>query len=228
MRQPAAERRALAAAAAWGVLPPAMLLLVSAVEPLFWPRYAIVALPGLCLLLALSAAALADSRRLPVLAAASVGALLCLGLYADAKQIDAVQQEWTPIANRLKAERRPGQPLIAQSLLTLPSLGYYDPALRASDGELVVDEWKDTKLPPAVLGFKDPSAHGGDVPDGPPPVALVRRLAMAHGTVWLLFAETGERVSEDAAVRWASAHCHVATLERTRIELVRISGCAAG
>jgi hypothetical protein len=56
----------------------------------------------------------------------------------------------------------------------------------------------------------------------------VRRLALADGTVWLLFAETGERAGEDAAVRWASAHCHVSTLERTRIELVRITGCAAG
>ncbi len=222
------ERRWLATAAAWGVLPPALLLIVSAVEPVFWPRYAIVALPGLCLLLALSAAALVERRSLPALAVAGVGALLCLGIYADARQIDAVQQEWMPVASWLKADRRPGQPLIAQSALTLPSLGYYDPALRARNGELVVDEWKDTKLPPAVLGYKDPSAHGGDVPDGPPPVALVRRLALADGTVWLLFAETGERAAEDAAVRWASAHCHVSTLERTRIELVRVSGCAAG
>ncbi len=227
-KEAGAERRTLAAAAAWGVLPPALLLIISAVEPVFWPRYAIVALPGLCLLLALAAAALVEGRPLPALAAACVGALLCLGIYADAKQIDAVQQEWTPAARWLKADRRPGQPLIAQSVLTLPSLGYYDPALRASSGELVVDEWKDTALPPGVLGYKDPSAHGGDVPGGPPPVALVRRLARADGTVWLLFAETGERADEVPAVRWAGAHCHVTTLERTRIELVRISGCAAG
>ncbi len=227
-RRKGEERRALGIAAAWGVLPPAGLLLVSAVEPVFWPRYAIVALPGLCLLLALSAAALAQRGWLPAVAGLGVGALLCLGLYADVKQVDAVQQEWKPIANRLKAERRPGQPLIAQSVLTLPSLGYYDPALRASNGEVVVDEWKDTKLPPGVIGYKDPTAHGGDVPDGPPPVALVRSLARAHGTVWILFAETGERIDEAAAVTWAKAHCHVEELERTRIELVRVSGCTTG
>jgi mannosyltransferase len=223
-----AERSTLAVAAAWGVLPPAGLLLVSAVVPVFWPRYAIVALPGLCLLLALSAARLSDGRSGRLLAGSCVAALACLSLYADAKQVDAVQQEWKPVASWLRAQRTPSQPLIVDSVLTLPSLGYYDPALRARNGNLVVAEWGDTALPPQVLGFKDPAGHGGSTPDGPPSISLVRGLARAHGTVWLLFAETSERAEEDPAVRWASAHCHVATLSRTRIEAVRISGCPKG
>ena len=219
------QRRGLAVAAAWGVLPPAGLLLISAAVPVFWPRYAIVALPGLALLLALSAAAATSSRSGTVVAVACVGALLCLSIYADAKQIDAVQQEWKPIAGWLREQRRPNEPLLAESVLTLPSLGYYDPSLRAPGGELVVSEWHDTKLPANVLGFKDPAAHG-PATDGPPPTALVRRLARQDGAVWLLFAEVGERASEVPAVRWAQAHCHVSEMSRTRIEVLRISGCA--
>jgi mannosyltransferase len=220
------ERGRLAVAAAWGVLPPALLLVISAVKPVFWPRYAIVALPGLCLLMAVAAAQLVRARSGRTLAAGGVLVLLCLSLYADARQVDAVQQEWKPIAARLREQRLPSQPLLADSVLTLPSLGYYDRALRAKNGDLVVAEWGDTRLPASVLGFKDPAGHGSSVPDGPPSPALVQSLARTHGTVWLLFAETSEHAEEDPAVRWAVAHCHTTFLSRTRIELLKVSGCS--
>src|SRR5262249_40929552 len=64
-REAVAARRAFAVAGAWGVLPLAGLLAISAAVPVFWPRYAIAALPGLCLLIALAAGVLLEtaSRR---------------------------------------------------------------------------------------------------------------------------------------------------------------------
>src|SRR6476646_6452135 len=67
------EGWALAIAAAWGLLGPALLLVVSFAHPLFWPRYAIVALPGLCLLAAAAAASLWRAPR---------GALVAIGCAA--------------------------------------------------------------------------------------------------------------------------------------------------
>jgi hypothetical protein len=221
----ASGRRGLAVAAAWGALPPALLLAISAAIPVFWPRYAIVALPGLCLLLALAVGVLVDRPGQRWLAAAGVGLLLCLGVYADAKQVDAVQQEWKPLAGWLRAARQPGEPVIVDSVLMLPSIGYYDPSLRSRDGRLVVKEWNDTALPPGVIGFKDPTGYGS-IQDGPPPPALVQRLARSGtGTVWLVVGETSGRAFEFPAVRWAGAHCRVAAMSRTRIEVLRVSSC---
>jgi hypothetical protein len=224
-REAEAGRRALAAAGAWGVLPPAGLLLISAAVPVFWPRYSIAALPGLCLLLALSAGVLlaVPSRRW--LAAGGVGLLLCLGVYADARQVDAVQQEWKPLGAWLGSTRRSREPVVVDSVLMMPSLGYYDRALRARGGELVVREWKDEPLPAGVFGFKDPAGYGASA-DGPPPPALIRKLARrGDGTVWLIIGETSGRAGEFPAVRWANEHCRVTAKSDTRIEVLRVSGC---
>src|SRR5262249_6651963 len=68
----AAEGWALAIGLAWGVLGPLLLLLVSFIHPLFWPRYAIIALPGLCMLTAVAAISVWRARGGRVAAAAAV------------------------------------------------------------------------------------------------------------------------------------------------------------
>ncbi len=229
-RRSAGERHAVGIAAAWGLLPPAVLLVVSAGIPVFWPRYAIVALPGVCLLLALAAGQLLGRHAWSWVAAACVGLLLCLGAYADARQVDAVQQDWQPLTGWLRASRLPGQPVVVDNVLMLPSLGYYDPALRAPDGELVVTEWRDTPLPTGIYAFKDPNGYGG-APDGPPTTQLVQRLARAGGgTVWFVFGElSGTYLGPQfPAVQWAAAHCVLARRRSTGIEVLRASGCREG
>jgi hypothetical protein len=228
-RATAGERSNLLIAAAWGVLPPVLLLVVSAKFAVFWPRYAIVALPGLCLLGALAARRLVVDRRGRLVAGACVAALIAAGVYADARQVNALQQSWPPVMSWLRATRTAGEPVVVDNVLMLPSIGYYDPAFRAPDSELVVGEWHDTPLPRGVAGFRDPTGYGGG-PSGPPGVSLVRSLAAgAGGTVWFVFGEVDTeeqgRPSQMAAVTWARAHCRLERRQSTGVEVIRASGC---
>ncbi len=221
----------LAMAVCWGVVPAAVLLAISFVQPVFWPRYAILSLPGLCLALALAAELLWHSRRGMLVAGACLAVVAVAAIVADARQRTAVQEDWRSAAAWLRAERAADQPAILDTASVLPSLGYYDPAFRASDGDLVVQEWHDRPLPAGVAGYKDPGGWG-TVPDGPPSVAAFQRLARSgHGTVWMVVAEIvtslqGE-VSDGAAVAWAREHCRVQARQLVEVWVMRASDCAS-
>ncbi len=228
-RSAAESRAAMLTGIGWGIAPPVLLLVVSFARPLFWPRYAIVALPGLCLLFAVAGARLWASRRGLI---AAVGCLAVIGLaslFADLRQRDKLQENWPPSAAWLKAERSASQPIILDNMLLLPVLGYYDPAFRAPGGEVVVQEWHDRPLPTHVIGFKDPGGYGA-VPDGPPSAAEIAALARrGGGTVWMLAAEYDKELQGDprsgAAVAWAKAHCAVQIRESVGVWLMRASTC---
>ncbi|HYM53756.1 MAG TPA: glycosyltransferase family 39 protein [Solirubrobacteraceae bacterium] len=222
-------RSTLAIAASWGLLPGALLLAVSFVEPVFWPRYAIPALPGLCLLAALAAQQLWDGRRAAAIAAASLACIVLAGAIADARQVNALQENWRPIAAWLRADRSAGEPTIVDNALVLPSLGYYDPAFRAPGGELIVQEWHDEPLPAGFVGFKDRTGYGS-VPDGPPSVATFSRLAArGGGSVWMIVSEVDDALQSDprksAAVAWARRHCGVQVRESVGVWALHAGGC---
>ncbi|HTA05754.1 MAG TPA: hypothetical protein VK774_05270, partial [Solirubrobacteraceae bacterium] len=216
--------------------PIALLLIVSAAYPLFWPRYAILALPGLCLLAALAAERLSRDRAGVTIAGCCLAALVAVGLYADAKQVDSVQQEWRPTMSWLHNSRRVGEPLVLDSVLALPSVGYYDHQLRARDGDLIVQEWHDTPLPANFTGYKDPTGYGRAL-NGPPSLARTRSAALAAGgNVWFVFteyshdeqgyAELGHE-EQMAVTRWAQANCHVQVRTSVGVEVVHATGCRA-
>ncbi len=224
------ERVTFAIAACWGVLPGVLLMAASFVKPVFWPRYAIMSLPGLCLLLALAAYKLWSSRRGMVLALACLAVIAGAAVFADARQRTALQEDWPPAAAWLRASRSAGQPTILDNVLALPPLGYYDRAFRAADGDLVVQEWKDHPLPAGLVGFKDRGGYGS-VPDGPPGVAAFRQLARrGSGTVWMVLAGVDKDLQGDprsgAAVAWARGHCQVQVRESFGVWVMRASGCA--
>ena len=226
------EAGELLVAFAWGVLPPVLLLVVSAKFAVFWPRYAIVALPGLCALAAVSARTLvaASGTVARSFAAGAVLVLVLAGGYADGRQASATQQDWPPVMSWLRAERSAGEPIVLDNVLMLPSMGYYDPGLREG-GKLVVWEWRDTPLPAGVHGFKDPTGYGRAA-NGPPSVALVRRLAReGRGSLWLVFGEVDAdeqgRPAEMAAVRWVRSRCSVQRRVSTGVEVLRARGCRA-
>jgi 4-amino-4-deoxy-L-arabinose transferase-like glycosyltransferase len=231
-RSETARREPFLIAACWGILPVLLLLAVSFIKPLFWPRYVILAIPGLCMLLALSWAGLASSRRGLLAATGCVVVVLAAALAADVKQHSALQENWAPAADVLKAQRAPGAPTILDNALVLPTLGYYYPAFRASDGDLIVQEWHDRPLPAGFVGFKDPTGYGG-VPDGPPTVADFRQLARrGSGTVWMVVSEVDPELQsnprEGAAVAWARAHCQVRIHPSVGVWLMQASGCPTG
>ncbi len=225
------ERDAFAIAACWGLLPGGLLLVVSAVEPVFWPRYAIVALPGLCLLGAIAARQLWDGRGDVAFVAGCLVVVVGVGAFADARQVSALQENWPPIAAWLRAERAAGQPTIVNNALVLPSLGYYDPAFRAGDGDLVVQEWHDLALPAGIVGFKDRTGYGS-VPTGPPSVATFMSLARrGGGSVWMIVSEIDRDLQSDpkdgAAVAWARSHCRVQTRESVGVWAFHATGCTS-
>jgi mannosyltransferase len=221
----------LAIALCWGLVPAAVLLVVSFVEPVFWPRYAILSLPGLCLALAIAVEQLWRSRSGAVIAVAAAVVLILAAVRADVRQRGYLQEDWPPIAAVLRAERAAGQPVIVDNALVLPSLGYYDAAFRAPGGQLVVQEWHDEPLPRGFVGFKDRTAYGS-VPDGPPSAAEFARLARrGGGSVWMVVSEVDLELQEDpkegAAVAWARAHCRVQVHESVGVWLLHASRCTA-
>jgi hypothetical protein len=230
-REDGRARDTLLIALAWGVLPIALLLIVSAAYPVFWPRYAILALPGLCLLAALAAERLARTRNSLAIAGGCLVALVAVGLYADAKQVDSVQQEWRPTMSWLRSTRKVGEPLVADSVLALPSMGYYDHQLRARDGDLIVQEWHDTPLPVNFTGYKDPTGYGRAL-NGPPSLARTRSAALAAGgKVWFVFSEvdTDEQghPAQMEVMRWARANCRVQIQTSVGVEVVHATDCRA-
>jgi mannosyltransferase len=227
---PLSERATLAIAACWGIAPGVILLAVSAILPVFWPRYAILALPGLCLLVALAAGRVWEDRRGPALVVGCLAILLIAGTFADVRQRTALQEDWPPIAAWLRAERAYGEPTIVDNALVLPSLGYYDPAFRARNGNLIVQEWHDHPLPAGFVGFKDRTSYGS-VPDGPPSATTFARLARGgDGTVWLIVSEVDDSLQEDPrtgpAVAWARQHCRIQVRESTGVWVLRATRCA--
>jgi mannosyltransferase len=226
------DRNALAVAFCWGVLPGVLLFAIAFVVPVFWPRYAILTLPGLCLLLALAAERLWRSRRGVVTSAVCLGAVVLAAGAADARQRTAAQEDWRPVAAWLRKERTHGEPVIVDDASVLPVLGYYYRPFRTADGDLIVQEWHDRPLPVGFVGLKDRGGFG-TVPDGPPSVANLKSLARrGHGTVWMVFSEVVSELQgnpwEGAAVAWARAHCRVEVREALEVWAVRASGCRTG
>jgi mannosyltransferase len=224
------QRAGFAIALSWGVLPVVLLMAVSLIRPLFWPRYAIVALPGLSLLAALAAARLWQERRGMLVAGACLAAIFLAAGAADLRQRTAVQEDWPTSMAWLRAERLPGQPVIVDSMIVLPSIGYYDRALRARDGALVVQEWHDRPVPSGVVGFKAPGSFG-TVPNGPPNAAAFASAARrGGGSAWMLVAEPYEArqgdVRNGAAAAWARSHCRVQVRESVGVWVLRARGCA--
>jgi mannosyltransferase len=228
-RRGSEPRAALAIAIGWGILPAVLLLVVSFARPLFWPRYAIIALPGLCLLFAVAGARLWASRRGLLAAVGALAVIALASLLADVRQRDKLQENWPPAAAWLRAERSASQPIILDNILLLPVLGYYDPAFRAPGGEVEVQEWHDRPLPANVVGFKDPGGYGA-VRDGPPSASEIAALARrGAGTVWMLTAGFDKELQGDprtgAAVGWARAHCQVQTRESVGVWVMRAASC---
>jgi 4-amino-4-deoxy-L-arabinose transferase-like glycosyltransferase len=227
----AALRGTLAMALCWGLAPAAVLLVISFVEPVFWPRYAILSLPGLCLALAVGAERLWHSRHGIATGAVCVAVLAAAAGVADAHQRSYHQEEWPPAAAWLRKERAAGQPTIVDNALVLPSLGYYDPAFRAPGGDLIVQEWRDEPLPSGFVGFKDRTSYGS-VPNGPPSAATFARLAqLGHGTVWMVVSEVDDELQENpregAAVAWARKHCRGDVREYVGVWILHAFDCGA-
>jgi 4-amino-4-deoxy-L-arabinose transferase-like glycosyltransferase len=207
---------------AWTFLPFVIALGISVVRPVFFGAYLIVALPGLCLLLAAGA-----SRLGPRPSAVLVGLLvLAWGTSAFAMSRLPRINDYRSATAWIATQRPHADPLIIDPIPKLPGYGYYDPALRAPDGHVVVKEWGDEPMPSGVSGFTDPGGYG-NAPAGPPTVAYVRGLAGQTGRVVLVVDTTFRQgdVAHGPAARWLGSHCTVVTRDFGGIIVLAARGC---
>jgi hypothetical protein len=219
-------------AACWGVLPIVLLLAISVVKPVFWPRYAIPALPGLCLMVAVCVAELSlGTRALALTGVGLLAALVVVGAAADVRQRRVLEEDWPPVAAWLRTARAPGEPTILDTAIVLPSLGYYDPAFSAPGGDLVVQEWGDRRVPAGVVGFKDPTGYGSPLV-GPPSADRFARMAAVKGSAWMIVSEVDSSLQPDPrtgeAARWARRHCHVEARQSVGVWAMHATGCPRG
>ena len=214
-------RSPLATLAVWAVAPLLGLWVISQAVPLFQPRYAIGSVPGLCLLVG------AAAGRLPRRAGIGlVVALLATSAYQLHVQAGETAAQWSGATRALAEARRPGDPLIVDPFSGLLTAGYYDGALAAPDGDLVVSEWHDRPIPAGVVLLDDPGGYG-DVPSGPPTAALIQGLSRATGRVHLLLSDTVGQgdVWESPGLRWARGACEVTRRRFEGVVVVSIARC---
>ena len=220
-RAGAVLRSPVATLAVWALAPLVGLWTISQAVPLFQPRYAIGAVPGLCLLVGAAAARLPRPAGLCL-----VAALLATSAYQLGVQSGETAAQWSGATRALAEARRPGDPLIVDPFSGLLTAGYYDPALAARDGALIVSEWHDRPVPRGVVLLDDPGGYG-DVPAGPPSVAQVARLSGLTGRVHLLLSDTVGQgdVWESPGLRWARRACEVTRRRFEAVDVVSVERC---
>jgi 4-amino-4-deoxy-L-arabinose transferase-like glycosyltransferase len=209
---------------AWTFLPLVVALVISIEHPVFFGAYLVVALPGLCLLVSSGAAHL-PARRSAILLGVLV---LAWGTGALAMGHPPRVLDYRAAAAWISGARSSSDPVIFDPITKLPAYGYYDAALRAPDGNVVVKEWHDKPMPAGVTGVTDPGGYG-DAREGPPSVAMVRSLARRTGREILVIDDPYRQgdVEHGAAVQWLVGHCTVETGRFGGIVVLAARGCLA-
>jgi hypothetical protein len=209
------------AVAAWAFAPIVVLFALSLVKPVFSDTYLAVSVPGLCLALALAATSL--PRRAAAAALAVVLVSLAVGVADQTRR--QYREDWRTPVHELSRLRAPGDPVLFDTVVGLVPAGYYDRAL-TSDGRLYVSQWHDAPMPPGVTALQSPGGYFA-VPDGPPTVPLVRRLAARTGRLFVIVSHTSDQgdVVHGEAVRWLDAHCRTELKRSKAVDLVVASGC---
>ena len=207
---------------AWAFAPIVVLSLLSLARPVFSETYLTVAVPGLCLALGLAVASL--PRRLAAVALVVVLGTLALGVALHARS--QYREDWRTPIRQLAHERTAKDPVIFDSVVGLVPAGYYDASLRTGRDRLYVSQWHDAPLPAGVTALQNPDSYFG-VPDGPPGVALVRRLAARTGKLFAVISHTTGQgdVLREPGFAWVAAHCTTVIRRYKAVTLVTAVEC---
>jgi 4-amino-4-deoxy-L-arabinose transferase-like glycosyltransferase len=202
----------------WALFPPALLLVASEIRPTFWGRYLGIVVPAVALLIA------ALLVRLP----RALGAFYGVGL--GALLLTASLVAWPPFndfrgsAGWIEARRSAEDPLVVYPIEQLPALAYYGESLRI-EGDVPVEEWDDTRLPPGVHGFRR-DYDWGDSPVGPPSADELSHLASETGALTMLVypnlaggIDTSRAEASGCDVEWATFK---------GLSVMSLSSCPAG
>jgi hypothetical protein len=207
---------------AWAFAPIVVLFLLSEVKPVFSDTYLTVAVPGLCLALGLAIFSL--PRRVRAWALGLVLVSLAAGVAAHWRT--QYREDWRAPIRALAHQRAAGDPVLFDTVLGLVPAGYYDPALTSHGGRFFVSQWHDGPMPANVTAVQSPGGYF-DVPDGPPSVALVRRLAARSGRLFVVISHaTGQGdVLRDSGLAWLGAHCNATVQRYKAVTLVAARAC---
>jgi hypothetical protein len=225
-RLPRSPRSLVAHAAApvavWAFAPIVLLFILSFVRPVFSETYLSVAVPGLCLALGLAIVSLPGGARPWALGITLVALALGVALHAR----EQYREDWRAPIRELAHQRAVADPVIFDAGLGLIPAGYYDHSLRAADGRFFVSQWHDSPMPANVTALQSPNSYFG-LPDGPPTVALVQRLAARTGRVFVVISHTHGQgdVVHAPGLEWLAKNCS-ATVQRFKaVTLVAASAC---
>jgi hypothetical protein len=163
-------------------------------------------------------------RRASTWAVGIVLASLALGVASHART--QYREDWRTPIRELAQQRQPGDPVLFDAVLGLVPSGYYDPALRAPDGRLFVSQWHDSPMPANVTALQNPNSYFG-VPDGPPSVALVRRLAARTGRLFAVVSHTHGQgdVLDEPGLAWIAGHCSTTVQHFKAVTFVAARAC---
>ncbi|TNY35585.1 glycosyltransferase family 39 protein [Thermomonospora catenispora] len=173
-------------ATAWAVLPPALLLAASLIEPIYWLRYVIFAVPGVALLVALGLRVLPWWGAVPALAAMlALTVPMHLQVRSPESRVDDVRQ----VARIIAEHRRPGDGLVFEEEI-YRRITAAEPKAFAGLPDLTVDR-------PAADAA---DLQGSEISD----VSILRRRAARVRRVWYVDRSdlegapgSWERVKED-------------------------------
>jgi mannosyltransferase len=217
-------RHPLTPVVGWAALPPLLVFAVSQVAPMLKDRYLIVALPGVCLLVAVC---LLSWRTLT---AACLLAALLIGSTAVAVERNwyaRMGEDWRGAVHQLEAMRMPGDPVIFDGADGLAASGYYSPSFRLKDGRAAVTQW-DRELPPGAIAYQKPGGYS-HVPVGPVSAATLAEQVQRSGRVFVVEMDydlLGPGAFNGPGARWARAHCSVDPRVFTRVVVIVITKCA--
>lgn len=216
----------LAAVCAWA-FSPLLLFLLGLVTPAFELGYSLAALPGAMLLIGTCV------TRLPVRAAQVAGVGLALLLFVSTvRHARAYHSAGVQLAVAALDDAAPSTPVVFDIPEGLPAAGFYARRFAAPDGHVVVSEWGDEPIPPAVVLRDDPGGYG-HAPAGPPDPLLLSRLARRTGSVYVLVSNTSEQgsIDDSPGIRWARKACRLEVQQfgypPQILELFHLSHCAA-
>ncbi|WP_119728652.1 glycosyltransferase family 39 protein [Thermomonospora amylolytica] len=153
-------------ATAWAVLPPALLLAVSLVEPVYWLRYVIFAVPGVALLTAMGLRAVPLWGAVPALAAMLA---LTVPMHLEVRTAGSRPDDVERVARIIAEHRRPGDGLVFEEALYRRIVAA-DPAAYAGLSDLTLDRPADQVA----------DLQGSEISD----VATLRRRAAGLRRVW--------------------------------------------
>lgn len=207
---------------AWAFAPIATLFVFAQLQPSFSEQYLTVALPGGSLLLAAALVRLPRRVQGPAVVVALAAALVPVWQHATTQY----REDWRGAVHAVAAARHPGDPVLFDTALGLVPAGVYDRAFAARDGRLVVPQWRDEPVPAGVTLLENPGSYFG-VPDGPPTVRLVRRLAAATGRAIVVVSHTTGQgdVPREAGLAWARRACTVGERRFKAVVVLVISDC---